>query len=101
MSRALTKLLPEDHPSIEKRSCKRRDNNERPKYQNVRFALSRQVLYNDVSSCFLVCADSDPMASVWLFCFDRIWRAVFPQNRFCRKEKKKELNPPLPGGAIF
>jgi hypothetical protein len=40
MRRALTKLLPEDHPSIEKRSCKRRDNNERPKYQNVRVSFS-------------------------------------------------------------
>jgi hypothetical protein len=35
MRRALTKQLLEDHPSIEKRSRKRRDNNERPKYQNV------------------------------------------------------------------
>jgi hypothetical protein len=40
MRRALTKLLPEDHPSIEKRSSKRRDNNERPKYQNVRLSFS-------------------------------------------------------------
>src|SRR6266496_2353991 len=40
MRRALTKLLPEDHPSIEKRSCKRRDSNERPKYQNVRVSFS-------------------------------------------------------------
>jgi hypothetical protein len=35
MPRALTKLLPEDHRSVEKQSCKRQDNNGRPKYQNV------------------------------------------------------------------
>src|SRR5918996_4529787 len=35
MRRALAKLLPEDHRSVEKQSCKRRDNNGRPKYQNV------------------------------------------------------------------
>jgi hypothetical protein len=35
----LTKLLPGDHPSIEKRNCKQRDNNERPKYQNMRVAF--------------------------------------------------------------
>src|SRR4029453_17818117 len=40
MRRALTKLLLEDHRSVEKRSCKRRDNNERPKYQNVRVSFS-------------------------------------------------------------
>src|SRR6266566_794125 len=40
MRRALTQLLPEDHRSIEKRSCKRRDSNERPNYQNVSFSLS-------------------------------------------------------------
>src|SRR5467141_1580244 len=37
---ALTQLLPEDHRLIEKRSCKRRDSNERPNYQNVSFSLS-------------------------------------------------------------
>src|SRR6266478_8869703 len=37
---ALTQLLPEDHRSIEKRSCKQRDSNERPNYQNVSFSLS-------------------------------------------------------------
>jgi hypothetical protein len=47
MSRALTKLLPEDHPSIEKRSCKRRDNNERPKYQNVRVSFSSAAFFFD------------------------------------------------------
>jgi hypothetical protein len=36
MRRVLTKLLPEDHPSIEKRNYKQRNNNERPKYQSVR-----------------------------------------------------------------
>jgi hypothetical protein len=35
MRRVLTRLLPEDRPSIEKRNCKQRDNNERPKYQSV------------------------------------------------------------------
>jgi hypothetical protein len=35
MRRALVKLLPEDHRSVEKQSCKRQDNNGRPKYQNV------------------------------------------------------------------
>src|SRR6266566_804902 len=41
------KLLPEDHPSIEKRSCKRRDNNERPKYQNVRVSFSSAAFFFD------------------------------------------------------
>jgi hypothetical protein len=40
MRRALTQLLPEDHQSIEKQSCKRRDSNERPSYQNVRVSFS-------------------------------------------------------------
>src|SRR6266487_2762602 len=40
MRRALTKLLREGHRSIEKRSCKQRDSNERPNYQNVSFSLS-------------------------------------------------------------
>src|SRR4029453_837633 len=35
MRRALAKLLPEDHRSVEKQNCKRQDNNGRPKYQNV------------------------------------------------------------------
>src|ERR671919_290562 len=35
MRRALAKLLPEDRRSVEKQSCKRQDNNGRPKYQNV------------------------------------------------------------------
>ena len=35
MRRTLVKLLPEDHRSVEKQSCKRQDNNGRPKYQNV------------------------------------------------------------------
>src|SRR6266540_2924915 len=34
----------------------------------VRFC---RVVYNDVSSCFLVCADNDPMPSVRRFCFNR------------------------------
>ena len=29
-------MLPEGHQSVEKQSCKRRDNNERPNYQNAR-----------------------------------------------------------------
>jgi hypothetical protein len=79
MPRALTQLPREDHRLIEKRSCKRRDNNEPPNYQNVSFSPSwaacffdwsqshcLSLRYNDVSSCFLVCADSDPMASGWL-----------------------------------
>src|SRR6266550_6589815 len=68
MRRALTQLLREDHRLIEKRSCKRRDSNEPPNYQNVSFSLSSaacffdrsqshrlSLRYNDVSSCFLVC----------------------------------------------
>src|SRR4029453_18813584 len=47
MRRALTKLLLEDHRSVEKRSCKRRDNNERPKYQNVRVSFSSAALSFD------------------------------------------------------
>jgi hypothetical protein len=47
MPRALAQLLPEDHPSIEKRSCKRRDNNERPKYQNVRVSFSSVSFFFD------------------------------------------------------
>ena len=39
MRRVLTRLLPEDRPSIEKRNCKQRDNNERPKYQSVRVSF--------------------------------------------------------------
>src|SRR4029453_9291630 len=39
MHRALAKLLPEDHRSVEKQSCKRQDNNGRPKYQNVCIAF--------------------------------------------------------------
>src|SRR4030095_14761341 len=103
MPRALTQLLPEDHRLIEKRSCKRRDSNEPPNYRNVSFSLSSaacffdrsqshrlSLRYNDVSSCFLVCADNDPMASVSLFCFDRTWRPFHRQNRFRRSEKKQQ-----------
>src|SRR5262245_10617524 len=39
MPHALTGLLPEDHRSVEKQSCKRQDNNGRPKYQNVCIAF--------------------------------------------------------------
>jgi hypothetical protein len=35
MRGALAKMLPADHRSVEKRSCKPRDNNEQPKYQNA------------------------------------------------------------------
>src|SRR6266403_889102 len=54
MRRALTQLLPEDHRSIEKRSCKRRDSNERPNYQNVSFSLSSAASFFDWSQshCF-------------------------------------------------
>src|SRR6266480_5401663 len=54
MRRALTELLPEDHRSIEKRSCKRRDSNERPNYQNVSFSLSSAASFFDwwQSHCF-------------------------------------------------
>src|SRR5206468_3588942 len=133
MRRALTKLLSEDHRSIEKRRRKRRDSNERPNYQNVSFLLSSavcsfdwsqphclslhvlpkaprnrrvcsrsqpacwparpcQVLYNDFSSCVLVCADNDPMPSVQLFRFDRIWWTFHRENRFRRNEKKEPNN---------
>jgi hypothetical protein len=39
MLRALAQLPPEDHRSIEKRSCKRMHSKGRPKYQNVRVSL--------------------------------------------------------------
>jgi hypothetical protein len=47
MRRALTKLLPEDHQSVGTRSCKRQDNNERPKYQNLRVLLSSAAFFFD------------------------------------------------------
>src|SRR6266576_2622812 len=45
---------PEDHRLIEKRSCKRRDSNERPNYQNVSFSLSSAASFFDWSQfhCF-------------------------------------------------
>src|SRR6266566_9059455 len=49
MRRALTQLLPEDHRSIETRSCKRRDSNELPDYQNVSFSLSSAASFFDWS----------------------------------------------------
>src|SRR5437773_8434449 len=49
MRRALIRLLLEDHRSIAKRSCKRRDSNERPSYQNVRFLLSLVAFFFDWS----------------------------------------------------
>src|SRR6266498_5518495 len=49
MRHALTQLLPEDHRSIEKRSCKRRDSNERPNYQNVSLSLSSAASFFDWS----------------------------------------------------
>jgi hypothetical protein len=45
MRRALTKLLPEDHQSFGTRSYKRRDNNERPKYQNVHVSFSSSAFF--------------------------------------------------------
>jgi hypothetical protein len=47
MRRALTKPLLEGHQSIEKRSCKRRDNNVRLKYQNVRVSFSSVSFFFD------------------------------------------------------
>src|SRR6266513_880810 len=49
MRRALTRLLLEDHRSIAKRSCKRRDSNEQLNYQNVRFSLSSVAFFFDWS----------------------------------------------------
>src|SRR6266536_1091912 len=49
MRHALTQLLPEDRRSIEKRSCKRRDSNERPNYQNVSLLLSSAASFFDWS----------------------------------------------------
>jgi hypothetical protein len=45
MRRALTKLLPEDRQSFAKRSCKSSNNNERPKYQNLRVLLSSAAFF--------------------------------------------------------
>jgi len=47
MRSALAQLLPEDHPSIAKRSYKRRDSNEQPKYQNVRISSSATAFFFD------------------------------------------------------
>jgi hypothetical protein len=47
MRRVLRKLLPEDHQSLETRSCKRRNNNERPSYQNVRVSFSSAAFFFD------------------------------------------------------
>src|SRR4029453_10324332 len=44
MPHGLTKLPLEDHRWGEKRSCKRPDNKERPKYQNVRVSFSSSLL---------------------------------------------------------
>jgi len=40
-------LLPDDHRSVEKRCCKRRDNNERPNNQNVRVSFSSAAFFFD------------------------------------------------------
>src|SRR2546426_969327 len=48
---ALVQLLPVDHRSIEKRSNKRRDSNERPNYRNVSFSLSSVTSFSDLSQC--------------------------------------------------
>jgi hypothetical protein len=48
MRRALTKLLPEDHQSLETRSCKRRNNSERPSYQNVPVSVSSAAFFFDL-----------------------------------------------------
>jgi hypothetical protein len=47
MRRVLTKLLPEDHQSLETRSCKQRNNSERPSYQNVPVSLSSAAFFFD------------------------------------------------------
>src|SRR5919108_2476678 len=47
MRRALAKLLPEDHRSVEKQSYKRQDNNDRPNYQNVRVSFWSAVFVFD------------------------------------------------------
>jgi hypothetical protein len=47
MRGALTKLLPEDHQSFAKRSCKSSNNNERPKYQNMRVLFSSVAFFFD------------------------------------------------------
>jgi hypothetical protein len=47
MRRVLRKLLPEDHQSLETRSYKRRNNNERPSYQNVRVSFSSAAIFFD------------------------------------------------------
>ena len=53
MRRASAQLLAADRRSIEKRSCKRPDNNERPNYQNVRFWLSLSASFSVVAVSFL------------------------------------------------
>src|ERR1700757_4645985 len=45
MRRALTKLLSEDHPSAEKRSCKQRDNNSRRNCRNARVSFSSAAFF--------------------------------------------------------
>jgi hypothetical protein len=62
MRRTLTKLLSEDHPLIEKRSCKRRDNNERPRYQNVCVSFSSAALSFD---SVLAVARAEHCRSAW------------------------------------
>jgi hypothetical protein len=47
MRHALTKLLSEDHQSLETRRCKRRNNNERPKYQTVHASFSSAAFFFD------------------------------------------------------
>jgi hypothetical protein len=47
MRRGLTKQLLEDRLSVEKRSCKRRDSNERLEYQKVRVSFSSAAFFFD------------------------------------------------------
>jgi hypothetical protein len=47
MRGALKKLLPGDHQSFAKRSCKSRNNNDRPKHQNMRVLFSSAASFFD------------------------------------------------------
>src|SRR4029453_5625011 len=93
MRRALVKLLPEDHRSVEKQSCKRQDNNGRPKYQNVCIsfcsaafvfdsvlAIGRAVYCRSggvVLSCLGVLSSVTPIIRKWQReVFSAIWRRL-------------------------
>jgi len=64
-------------------------------HDSRRFVLckeARRVPYDDVSSCFLVCAANEPTPSVRLFCFDRIRWTLHRSNRSQRNEKEQSNN---------